>query len=49
MIDTTEIQELNDEVLLDLYQKVVDHIHFLDTSIIEVIEETEEEGDEEDE
>ena len=46
MIDTTEIQALDNEDLLDLYQRVVDHIHFLDSSIIEVIEETEEEGDE---
>ncbi|MBP5678870.1 MAG: hypothetical protein J6X28_03485 [Bacilli bacterium] len=46
MVDAMEIQELDDETLLDLYQQVVDHIHFLDSSIIEVIEETEdEEGD----
>ena len=49
MVDATEIQELDDETLLDLYEQVVDHIRFLNSSIIEVIEETEEEEGETDE
>ncbi len=45
MIDLEEIKGLDDQTLVELYKKVLEHIDFLNHSIIEIVEE-EEEGEE---
>lgn len=45
MIETGDIQQLDDGALLELYDLVKEHIQFLEGNIID----TSEEGDEEDE
>ena len=50
MIDLQEIKGLDDKTLVELYKRVVEHIDYLNSSIIELVEEDEEEEDgEEDE
>ena len=44
MIDLEEIKELDDKTLIELYQLVMDHIHFLDSSYIDLA--SDEEGGE---
>jgi len=47
MIDLEEIKTLDDRTLIELYQKVKDHIHYLENSIIDLSsgEEGEEDGE----
>ncbi len=45
MIDLEEIKTLDDKTLIELYKRIIEHIDFLNNSIIEVVEE-EEEGEE---
>jgi len=42
MVDVKEIEELDNATLVELYQLIVEHIHFLDRSVIEI---TVEEGE----
>ena len=51
MIDLQEIKGLDDKTLVELYKRVVEHIDYLNSSIIELVEEEdeEEEDGEEDE
>ena len=49
MIDLEEIKGLDDQTLIELYKRVIEHMDFLNGSIIEVVDEEEEEEGEEDE
>ncbi len=49
MIDLEEIKGLDDQTLVELYKRIVEHIDFLNGSIIELVEEDEAEEGEEDE
>ena len=49
MIDLQEIKGLDDKTLVELYKRVVEHIDYLNSSIIELVEAEEEEDGEEDE
>ena len=46
MLDLEEIKELDDKSLIDLYQLVMNHIQFLNSSYIDLTTDEEEGGEE---
>ncbi len=46
MIDLEEIKSLDDQTLIEIYKRVIEHMDFLNNSIIEIVEEEGEEGEE---